>query len=63
MLKPSMRLEAMDKTNSSYRQNFLVTSNDQFSYDYDGSAIPIRTLPKKTINKVNVLNTTYRFAK
>lgn len=53
----------MDITNNSYRQKFLATSNEQYSYDYDGSAIPIRTLPKKTINKVNVLSTTYRFAK
>lgn len=53
----------MDMTNNSYRQKFLATTNEQYSYDYDGSAIPIKTLPKKTINKVNVLSTTYRFAK
>ena len=53
----------MDKTNDSYRHNFIATSSDQYSYDYDGAAIPIKILPRRIISKVNVLSTTYRVAK
>ena len=51
----------MDRTTSKVRN--VQTNHEEFSYDYDGSAIPITKISKRGINKVNILNTTCRVSK
>lgn len=52
------KIEGMDKTNSKLNNN--LTAIDEYSYDYDGSALPIRKFGRACADKVKILNPTYK---
>ena len=39
------------------------TSKEEFSSDYDGTAIPIKKICKLSSKKVNILSTSYKVSK
>lgn len=51
-------MENLEKTATKFNTN--LTTIDEFTYDYDGSALPLKKFGKAYPEKIKILNPTYK---